>query len=142
MNTNINNVTWYNAYVNLRTLGANENVKVNIIHSNLWKKTVQWFNKTEEEISNSESWGNYLASEFDYTDVNGDTKTKLEGESVKIPTGASEHNKANNIYDMAGNVMELTLDAYEGENSARLLYRWVLCIQWILSFCEHYVVDT
>lgn len=129
MNTNINNVTWYNAYVNLRTLGANENVKVNIIYGNLRKKTVQWFNKTEEEISNSESWGNYLASEFDYTDVNGNTKTKLEGEYVMIPTGASEHNKANNIYDMAGNVMELTFDAYEGSKSVRALYRWMFQIR-------------
>jgi len=39
--------------------------------------------------------------------------------SVKIPTGSSEHNKANNIYDMAGNMSEWTQEMLAGYRSVR-----------------------
>ena len=50
----------------------------------------------------------------DYTDIeaNIDKKEKGSSKSKVIPSGSADYTKANNIYDMAGNVNELTLGGY------------------------------
>jgi len=117
--------SWYDTYANLRTLGANENVKANIIWGCLWDETLQWFResgaKTDEDIYNSASWGNHKDSEnfTYYTNVAGSTGSKTKGSGKSIPTGSTERNKANNIYDMAGNQWEWTLEGY-GDNYRRV----------------------
>ena len=116
--------SWYDTYVNLRTLVPNENLKANIIWGCLWDETLQWFResgaKTDEEIYNSATWGNHLDSEgfTYYTNVAGSTGSKTKGSGKSIPTGSTERNKANNIYDMAGNQWEWTLEGY-GNNLRR-----------------------
>ena len=116
--------SWYDTYANLRTLGANENVKANIIWGCLWDETLQWFResgaKTDEDIYNSASWGNHKDSEnfTYYTNVAGSTGSKTKGSGKSIPTGSTERNKANNIYDMAGNQWEWTLEG-NGDGSRR-----------------------
>ena len=68
-------------------------------------------NKTELQMSNSVSWGNYYDSEFEYIDKYGTKTTKAKNHAKEIPTGNSEYTKANNIYDLAGNVWEWTMEA-------------------------------
>ena len=110
--------SWYDSYVSLRTLVSNENLKSNIIWGCLWDETLQWFResgaKTDAEIYNSATWGNHLDSEgfIYYTNVAGSIGSKTQGRSASIPTGSTERNKANNIYDMAGNMYEWTLEGY------------------------------
>ena len=110
--------SWYDTYVNLRTLVPNENLKANIIYGCLWDETLQWFResgaKTDEDIYNSASWGNHKDSEgfTYYTNVAGSTGSKTQNSGKSIPTGSTERNKANNIYDMAGNQWEWTLEGY------------------------------
>ena len=117
--------SWYDTYANLRTLGANENVKSNIIWGCLWDETLQWFResgaKTDAEIYNSATWGNHLDSEgfTYYTNVAGSTGSKTQNSGKSIPTGSTERNKANNIYDMAGNQWEWTLEGH-GSNGRSL----------------------
>jgi len=117
--------SWYDTYANLRTLGANENVKANIIWGCLWDETLQWFResgaKTDEDIYNSASWGNHKDSEnfTYYTNVAGSTGSKTKGSGKSIPTGSTERNKANNIYDMAGNQWEWTLEGYGNGNRSQ-----------------------
>jgi len=120
----INYVAWYDSYVSLRTLVSNENLKSNIIWGCLWDETLQWFResgaKTDAEIYNSATWGNHLNSEgfTYYTNVAGSTGSKTQNSGKSIPTGSTERNKANNIYDMAGNMYEWTLEGY-GSNGRR-----------------------
>ncbi len=123
-NNSINYVAWYDSYVSLRTLVSNENLKSNIIWGCLWDETLQWFResgaKTDEEIYNSATWGNHKDSEgfTYYTNVAGSTGSKTQNSSTITPTGSTERNKANNIYDMAGNMYEWTLEGY-GSNGRR-----------------------
>ena len=65
----------------------------------------------EEVIDDSKSWGNYSNATFTYTNSSGSTTTKNSGSSTRIPTGSTEYTKANNIYDLAGNVLDWTMEA-------------------------------
>ena len=70
---------------------------------------------------NSGSWGNYMKEAFDitrgkYSTDNGANYTTVNGtyqkpaSRVLLTTGATERNSKMNIYDLAGNVWELTLE--------------------------------
>ena len=69
-----------------------------------WDRTLQWLietgAKTEDEVmKDSTNWGNY----------SDDTFTNTTG---LITTGQFNETKANNIYDLAGNVWEWTTEDY------------------------------
>ena len=115
-NTDINSQDWYTVYKNCKNIkGKNTNVQTGMIWGNQWDRLLIWLieskNKTIEEIcKDSSSWGNYLNSEFEYEKNNGSTTTKKSGNDLKIPTGSTEYTKANNIYDLAGNVSDWTME--------------------------------
>ena len=74
-----------------------------------WARTLNWLietkAKTENEVFvNSSSWGNYK-------DSTGNAKTNSGGDNMNYTTGRNEAWKANNIYDLAGNVLEWTTEA-------------------------------
>ena len=107
-NNSISNVNWYYMYRNIKELAANTNIKTTMIWGSLWDRTLIWLTETNQEssgvngksyveIANSSSWGNY--------------NTSSGGTGTKQTSGNSETWKANNIYDMAGNVAEWTLEA-------------------------------
>ena len=122
LNTDINTEyqSWYSEYSKLQRLGANGNVKSNMILGCLWDETLQWLidsgNKTNEDMIDSTSWGNYSNSSFDYIysikNGNAEKIYKPENRSQIMATGGTEYSKANNIYDLAGNVWEMTLEVY------------------------------
>ena len=123
-NTDITSQTWYAMYEKSKTLSDNNNnIETGMIWGNQFDRTLMWLmecnaenpetGKTKEEvISDSTSWGNYLNATFTYTNSSGVTATKNENSSTRIPTGSTEYTKANNIYDLAGNVMDWTMEAY------------------------------
>ena len=116
-NTNIGSQTWYNMYKRCKNIkGANTNVETGMIWGNQWDRTLMWLietgSKTKEQIADdSTSWGNYYNATFEYVNSSGSTATKNEGSSTRIPTGSAEYTKANNIYDLAGNVRDWTMEA-------------------------------
>ena len=115
-NNDIGGQTWYEVYKKCGTLkNENTNIETGLIWGSQWDRTIMWLvesnNKTKEEICiNSTSWGNYSAAEFEYKNSNGEIVIKEAKKSVKIPTGSTEYTKANNIYDLAGNVREWTME--------------------------------
>ena len=123
-NTDINYTTWYNAYEKCKTLSDNNNnIETGLIWGNQWDRTLMWLmecnakdettgKSKEEVISDSTSWGNYINATFTYTNSSGVTATKNENSSTGIPTGSTEYTNANNIYDLAGNMYEWTMEAY------------------------------
>ena len=114
-NNNIGGQTWYTKYIKCKELNYIDNALTGMIWGCQWDRTLMWLiesgNKTKEEIcNNSVSWGNYIDSTFEYISSDGDLAIK-EAENAKlIPTGSSEYTKANNIYDLAGNIRDLTME--------------------------------
>lgn len=117
-NTDINYQTWYNMYKRCKNLkGKNTNVETGIAWGNQFDRTLAWLvetgNKTKQEITDdSTSWGNYYNATFEYINSSGNTATKNKGGGIRIPTGSAEYTKANNIYDLSGNVLDWTMEAY------------------------------
>ena len=127
-NTDIESQTWYAMYEKSKTLSDNNNnIETGMIWGNQWDRTMMWLmecnakdettgKSKEEVISDSTSWGNYKNTTFTYTNSSGVTATKNENSSTKIPTGSTEYTKANNIYDLAGNMCDWTMEAYYTRN--------------------------
>ena len=116
MNTDISNQTWYSMYSKLQRIDTSENVKTSMIWGCLLDETLQWLVDTgrlkQDELVVSNSWGNYIDSTFKYIETTGKVSTKKLADGTKIPSGSAEYTNANNIYDMAGNVWDWTLENY------------------------------
>ena len=129
MDTNLGKQTWYSMYEKTQKLkGDNENIETLMIWGSLWDETLQWLvdsgattstgiQITYKELrSNSKDWGNYYDANFYYIPSGSETPdaTAEKGisTSTKIPSGSTEYTKVNNIYDLAGNVCDWTLEAY------------------------------
>ena len=104
-NNSISNVNWYYTYQNSKLIGANNNVVSTIIWGCMWDRTLIWLtetgDKTYSDLKDSSSWGNYSNS-------TGAAATNSGG---KQPTGTNDAWQANNIYDLAGNVYDWTIEA-------------------------------
>ena len=125
MNYNLYGETWYSMYDKLKNMSSNKNIQTSMIWGSLWDQTIGWIVKTGEkenvEIYDAkENWGNFLDNEFKYYNDNGELiKTKNMNKSVLLPSGATERNMANNIYDLYGNVMDRTLQKRTNESTER-----------------------
>ena len=118
MNTDIGSQTWYTMYKKCKKLsGTNTNVKTSMIWGTQYDQVMNWLIKSGEKTpldinKGSVAWGNYSDVEFEYyTNTSKETATKNLGSGTRIASGAYEGAKANNIYDLAGNVWLWTLEA-------------------------------
>ena len=116
-NTNIANQNWYAMYNRCKELNnENTNIETGMVWGSQWDRILIWLvesgNKTKDEICNSINWGNYISVTFEYKDSSGNVETKEVNKKEIIPTGSTEYTDAKNIYDLAGNVDEWTLEAY------------------------------
>ena len=75
-------------------------------------------------VEDSSLWGNYINSEFRY-EKNNQLVLKQKNQGILLPTGTdiykldedvvSNANKVFNIYDLAGNLLEWTIDTYRDD---------------------------
>lgn len=123
--TGISSVNWYVMYEKCEGLsGENSNVTTSMTYGSTWCTVLRWLYDTEATISDgttltynmiwsdSSDWGNYKNVEFEYRTSYYSLSTKASGTAKRVPSGSSEYTKANNIYDMAGNVSEYTKAYY------------------------------
>ena len=108
---------WYNLYNACRSskLQASDKVKTQMIWGCQWDVTMNWLissgAKTSDEVNkDSSTWGNYSNYNTANNYTEGTTGYEKNAGSLQN-TGSSENWKANNIYDLAGNVWEWTQEA-------------------------------
>lgn len=77
-----------------------------------WDTAIEFIQKTNKNYGNSSEEDNYEDTEFSYTDINGEKKTKALNSKVLVPTGQTT--PVCNIYDMGGNLMEWTTERCKG----------------------------
>ena len=124
-NMDINNQKWDIMYNKCKKLkNNNTNVETGIMWGSQYDRTLIWLiesgNKTKEEIcKDSTSWGNHKNAQFEYENTNGKIVAKIANSSTKIPTGSSEYTKANNIYDLVGNMNEYSMESATKNTRAR-----------------------
>mgnify|MGYP004507105867 CR=1 FL=1 len=116
INTDLSYQTWYTMWKKAKKLSGTS-AGVQMIWGIQWDETMKWLidtgEKTYEDIaSDSISWGNYYNNSFTYyTNTSKSTATKSLGNDEIIPSGAYEGTNANNVFDLAGNVSDWTLES-------------------------------
>ena len=116
--TTLTDTNWYDLYKKCTTLNASDKVESKMIWGIQWDLACDFISKKGEQksIKDSTKWGNYKNSTGNAAVMDGEIK-KYGSKQV---TGYSEYWKANNIYDIAGNCLEWTQEAYD---SNRRVYR-------------------
>ena len=118
----LTNTNWYNLYKKCKELNASDKVETRMIWGCQWDVTMNWLissgAKTSDEVNkDSSTWGNYS----NYNTANNYTEGTAGYEKnagSQQNTGSSENWKANNIYDLAGNVEEWTQEAVDADGRA------------------------
>ena len=82
--------------------------KTKLVSSYAWDTTIEFIQKVNSDYGNSSEEGNYNDTAFSYTDITGASQTKAGNSQVLVPTGQTT--PVCNIYDMGGNVFELTTE--------------------------------
>ena len=85
-------------------------VKTSVMYGVQWDSMLRFIVSEQYNVNDSIKWGNYTTSELNYTDSLGNKYLKKNGEVYLIKTGSSEETKVKNIYDVAGNAYEWTME--------------------------------
>ena len=110
------------------------NSQANLLFGVQWDLTLRFLQEkgglSVSEITNdSTSWGNYNSASFTINRgqyqtswssiswINATNVSKPSNNSWKLTTGAADRNRKMNIYDLAGNVWEWTLEGYKVSSS-------------------------
>ena len=102
-NSDIGGQTFYKMYKMCKTIRANDNVYTGMIWGCQWDATLRWMQTSADESvkkfpTNSVGKGNYRGTQGDVNKA--------------ISTGSNSSYEVNNIYDMAGNISDYTLEAW------------------------------
>ena len=105
--TVITNQNWYNLKKACTNVVSTEYAQSTMVYGNQWDEVMAWLiatgDKTETQVNEkSEDWGNYKNS----------TGTAATNSGSPQTAGKNEAWQANNIYDLAGNFLEWTQEAY------------------------------
>lgn len=86
-------------------------VGTNLVTGTQWDSAMKWIQNAGYNVTtDSSGWGNYRDVSYTYTYPS--TATKYYNSNMLLNTGASIHNRAKNIYDLAGNLWEWTNEIY------------------------------
>ena len=108
-NNNINYQTWYTMYTKSKGIAANSNVTTTMIWGCQWDAVMRW-------MYNS---GNEEKKVYTYDGTGKGNFSETQGSTNKaIPTGSNQKYAVNNIYDMAGNVQDWIMEAYNTDKRA------------------------
>ena len=100
-----NYISQTDALSNAKNMYTSSEFTSSLLTGAAWDRTLSWLEETgevtlEEIIVDSSGWGNYADDSF-------------SGTTSLINTGSMLQTKANNIYELAGNLSEWTTEAYD-----------------------------
>ena len=99
-NTDIGNQTWYTMYKKAKGIAVNDNATSSMIWGSQWDAAMRWMYNSGNEEKKKYTYNSTGKGNYDSTN-----------ENKPIATGTIDKYAINNIYDMAGNVWECTLEA-------------------------------
>lgn len=131
-----NFIEYNNAWLSARKMYNTNSVQSNLITGTQWDVIINKISSTDpsKSLTNSKAWGNHYSGEafnykgrtaeykknenklYGYGDIE-ESGTKENNTYRILTTGASEHNKAYNLYDVAGNLWEHTDESSAAYNS-------------------------
>ena len=112
-------------YLSKNMYKNSSSVTSTLVYGVQWDAMLTFLEKTSE--TDSTSWGNYYNNTGNTWNITRSTakysedygnhwasapKTKANNQSILLTTGANDNFKAKNIYDVAGNLDEWTMEAY------------------------------
>ena len=98
------NIDYTNAKANAESMISNEYVQTGLITGTAWDTVCHWI-KSDDELKDSRTYGNY----------NNSLSPANENSGTKRTAGFSENWKVKNIYDLAGNVWEWTSEVISSD---------------------------
>ena len=98
------NINYTNAKANAESMISNEYVQTGLITGTAWDTVCHWI-KSDDELKDSRTYGNYKNS----------LAPANENSGTKRTAGFNENWKVKNIYDLAGNVWEWTSEAISSD---------------------------
>ena len=102
-NTDIANQTWYTQYNKSKGVAVNSNVTTSMIWGCQWDAVMRWMYNSGDNDKKTYTYDS--TGKGNYAGTQGST-------NKAIPTGSNDTYAVNNIYDMAGNVRDWTIEAY------------------------------
>ena len=99
-NSDIGNQTWYTMYKKAKGIAVNDNATSSMIWGSQWDAAMRWMYNSGNEEKKKYTYNSTGKGNYDSTN-----------ENKPIATGTIDKYAINNIYDMAGNVWECTLEA-------------------------------
>ena len=96
------NIDYTNSKANAENMISNEYVQTGLLTGKAWDTVCHWI-KSDDELKDSRTYGNY----------NNSLAPANENSGTKRTAGFNENWKVKNIYDLAGNVGEWTSEAYD-----------------------------
>ena len=107
-NSDIVNQTWYTMYNKAKGVAANSNVTTTIIWGCQWDAVLRWMYNSGDSTKKTYTYDS--TGKGNYAGTNG---------YKAIPTGSNNAYAVNNIYDMAGNVYDWTMETFQDERVFR-----------------------